>query len=66
MITDKQFDDIMSMIRRDYPNVRLCASDVDNMEKYVRGLRKEIDDLELEVDASYGGKKHRKHFDDED
>ena len=60
MITDKQFDQILERIAASYP------SDVDDIKRYVNGLRKEIDNLELEVDASYGSKKHRRKFDDDD
>lgn len=60
MITDKQFDQILERIAASYP------SEVDDIKRYVNGLRKEIDNLELEVDASYGSKKHRKKFDDDD
>lgn len=60
MITDKQFDSILERIAVSHP------SEVDDIKRYVNGLRKEIDNLELEVDASYGSKKHRKKFDDDD
>lgn len=59
MINDKQFDEILERIRVTYP------LDADQIRRYVEGLRKEIDDLDMEASVSYGGKKHRKKFDDE-
>lgn len=59
MINDKQFDEILERINAVSPK------DADLIRRYVEGLRKEIDDLDIEASVSYGGKKHRRKFDDE-
>lgn len=59
MINDKQFDEILARIGVTYPQ------DADQIRRYVDGLRREIDDLDIEASVSYGGKKHRRKFDDE-